>query len=146
MGGHESCWNPSNVLLPKPSWEHSRRWHYVSHRWKQASNHPTDDGNDKHIARGFGGILQRKHPFWKSKRRIDMQNTRFGSPLQMYAQYHRATGVSRIETIEPYSAVPWTDRLTICIAEDREQAIEQAMNAVSDLRVGSLLRGQVSTQ
>jgi ribonuclease HI len=79
--------------------------------------------------------LPPKHPFWKSKRHIDMQNTRFVSPLQLHAQHYRSTDVSRVETIESYSVAPWTDRLTVDITEDREHAIEQAQSAMLDVHV-----------
>jgi ribonuclease HI len=76
--------------------------------------------------------LPRKHPFWKSKRRLDMQNTRFVSPLQWHAQHFRSSDVSRIETIEPYSVTPWTEHVTVCISEDRSQTVEQAESMMVD--------------
>jgi ribonuclease HI len=79
--------------------------------------------------------LPRKHPFWKCKRRIDMQNTRFMSPLQMHAQHYRSTDVSRVETIEAYGIAPWAEKVPVHITEDHEQAIEQAQSAMLDARV-----------
>ena len=45
--------------------------------------------------------LPTRHPFWKSRRRIDLTNKRFVSPLQVHAQRWEKVNVDRIETILP---------------------------------------------
>ena len=78
--------------------------------------------------------LPRKHPFWKNRRRLNIQNTRFVSPLQQHARQFQSTDASRIETIEPYSTAPWNDRLPVYITEERQKAIEQAEIIMLDRR------------
>jgi ribonuclease HI len=78
--------------------------------------------------------LHHKHPFWKSKRRIDLNNKRFVSPLQTYAQWFRAVNLDQVETIQAYCVPPWHDGVKVNI-EEREKAIEEAMASMADLHI-----------
>ena len=72
--------------------------------------------------------LPAKHPFWKSKRRVDVTNKRFVSPLQKQAQQWRDVELTHVETITPYCVPPWYGQAEIEIHEH-----DRAMEIVQDL-------------
>jgi ribonuclease HI len=77
--------------------------------------------------------LPTKHPFWKSRRRIDITNKRFVSPLQVHAQRWERVNVNRVETIRPYCVPPWYDRAEIEI-QGHDKAIEATQNQTGTLQ------------
>ena len=77
--------------------------------------------------------LCRKHPFWKSKQRIDVNNKRFVSPLQTHAQRFQAVDLSRIEEIQPYCIPPWRAGANVKIST-REEATEGAIASTTNAK------------
>ena len=69
--------------------------------------------------------LPDNHPFWRLRRKINLKNTRFPSPLQLTAMALRELDVSNIERISPFCIAPWFPRAVVLI-EDRDKAIKTA--------------------
>ena len=78
--------------------------------------------------------LTKKHPVWKSLRRLDRRNKRFVSPLQVHAQRFQTIDVSHMEEIQPYCIPPWHEGASVEISE-REEAIERATASWRDTRI-----------
>ena len=76
--------------------------------------------------------LPHSHPFWKTRRRLDLECRRYVSPLQQHARFWTHTDVSRIETIYPHVKAPWALPVQVHIEEDRATAIADARRAIID--------------
>src|SRR5438874_9471282 len=69
--------------------------------------------------------LPENHPFWRLHRKINLDNTRFPSPLQLMAKALQELDLSQIEKILPFCVAPWTPRVAILI-ESYKEAIKSA--------------------
>ena len=74
--------------------------------------------------------LPRSHPFWKTRRRLDLQCRRYMSPLQQHARSWARTDVSDIETINPHVKAPWDPPVHVHIEQDRATAMADAQKAI----------------
>ena len=69
--------------------------------------------------------LPENHPFWRLHQKINLNNTRFPSPLQLTAKALQEIDLTQIEKINPFCIAPWTPRVTVSI-ESHEEAIKLA--------------------
>ena len=76
--------------------------------------------------------LPHNHPFWKTRRRLDLRNQRYVSPLQQHALRCREIDMSGVETIQAYARSPWATPLNVQIEEDHMMAIADAQRAIID--------------
>ena len=76
--------------------------------------------------------LPPNHPFWKTRRRLDIGCRRYVSPLQQHARFCQHVDVSCIEKIHPYVMAPWAPQVHVHVEEDRTTAMADAQKAILD--------------
>ena len=69
-----------------------------------------------------------EHRFWKVKKSICLDNTRWISPLQRIAEKLKAITpvLANIEKIRPYTRSPETQHASVIISKTKEQAVKEA--------------------